>query len=321
MEAELAGSPSGPNRPSLTVLPCCRHLSPSGRNMRGDPRHHWPEGPDIESETHWHGQAPAMPGRHLAPTCHRLRLGQSRCSFVGAARRSATGVHRQSERWRVELGCRRRAKRRWNRVAGHHCSSAPPSKWPDVRRGRCRRSQGPAEAKVVRPAGPDRGCADPAAAMEGFMSGGGPCPASSWLRCLDVPIRNVVTSIDIVSGRSRLAPEQRTTATSQTAQQCLPARLRSHSAVSPRRPADCCKRSNDQQEKEASHGLLTNVSCRTHSVNYVIAEKAVQVRDRGRYAADAGAFQVARNLLFDASRLGPILLRGLPSGLVLSSSK
>lgn len=115
-----------------------------------------------------------------------------------------------------------------------------------------------------------------------------------------------MTSIDIVSGRSRLAPEQRTTYCDpkQRSNACQHD-LRSHSAVSPRRPADCCKRSNDQQEKEASHGLLTNVNCRTHSVNYVIAKSGYRLfRDRGRYGADAGAFtQVARNLLFDASRL------------------
>ncbi len=133
-----------------------------------------------------------------------------------------------------------------------------------------------------------------------------------------------MTSIDIVSGRSRLAPEQRTTYCDP--KQCSNAcqhDLRSHSAVSPRRPADCCKRSNDQQEKEASHGLLTNVNCRTHSVNYVIAKSGYRLfRDRSRYAADAGDFtQVARPSVRCIPSAVRSFSRGLPSGLVLSSSK
>lgn len=94
-----------------------------------------------------------------------------------------------------------------------------------------------------------------------------------------------MTSIDIASGRWRLAPEQRATYCDpeQRSNACKHD-LRSHSAVSPRRPADCCKRSNDQQEKEASHGLLTNVNCRTHSVNYVIAKSGYRLfQDQSRY--------------------------------------
>lgn len=94
-----------------------------------------------------------------------------------------------------------------------------------------------------------------------------------------------MTSIAIPSDRSRLVPEQRATYCDpeQRSNACKHD-LRSHSAVSPRRPADCCKRSNEQQEKEASHGLLTNVNSRTHSVNYAIAKSGYRLfRDQRRY--------------------------------------